>query len=322
MLPTSKKSQSCIFCSVELTKENSSLEHIFPNSILCSSIFILDTVCKECNQQIGTQIEQPAVPFLKKIIGALMEEGFPIQFGRRKRRSRYIKLSKGVTFLPYDEKVEPLLTTLWADTETKEKILSLYPRSKRTVGLDRSKISSKEFYTYFPDDKNKGLDEIQLLGNKIIFELCFWLWKKDFLQSKDAEYLKAHILECKVDNTKTLTLKENEPLIYLGPEDATSTEQEQVKFVSAFENPPHITFAVVDLSDENGKWLALLNLFGDLEITCNLFNLSSEIKKELDKTKGIVLLIKTIPPRIFQRFTLTDYVTKKAEAQDQGDISI
>jgi hypothetical protein len=47
----------CIYCKSEITENNSSVEHVFPAGFGCPDDWVLDCVCKSCNNRLGTTIE-------------------------------------------------------------------------------------------------------------------------------------------------------------------------------------------------------------------------------------------------------------------------
>ncbi|MFX1251290.1 MAG: HNH endonuclease [Promethearchaeota archaeon] len=292
MIFNSEKSGFCIFCGKTINENNYSTEHIIPKSILKSDCLTIDSVCKNCNHLIGKKVEQPAIRYLKKKIGRLILDNQNIRFGRRRRRNRRIKIQEGGSFLPYEGKKKLVPTSIWINTENKRLEFVLDPHRAKLFNFDSKDISEKSetFTTWFPYNSNEGLTQLQLLGNKIIFELCYWLWEDSFLKTEDAKIMKEWILRGVIEEDITSVLKEDEPVVYEVPDDFKETGEEPAVKISPFDNTPHITFAV--LSFPNGQWFALLNLFG-IEITTNLFSLPSNIVEELKKNKGIVLIIRT-----------------------------
>lgn len=69
----------CIICRKEFTKENpATKEHIIPEAI--GGNYVIDTVCKNCNSQMGTKID---APFIKNIISRLHIEENQIKGKKR-----------------------------------------------------------------------------------------------------------------------------------------------------------------------------------------------------------------------------------------------
>lgn len=48
----------CIYCKSEITKDIESIEHTFPHSFGCPDNWVLDCVCKPCNNTLGHTIEK------------------------------------------------------------------------------------------------------------------------------------------------------------------------------------------------------------------------------------------------------------------------
>jgi hypothetical protein len=48
----------CIYCKKEIPAESASIEHVFPRSFGCPNDWILDCVCRGCNNEFGGTIER------------------------------------------------------------------------------------------------------------------------------------------------------------------------------------------------------------------------------------------------------------------------
>jgi HNH endonuclease len=49
--------EKCIYCKSEITNEDASVEHVFPAGFGCPDDWVLDCVCKQCNNRLGATIE-------------------------------------------------------------------------------------------------------------------------------------------------------------------------------------------------------------------------------------------------------------------------
>lgn len=313
---------TCIFCGTKLTKKNSSIEHIIPKSILPSNKLVVREMCRKCNNLLGKITEQPAIPFLKEIMASLIVEGFPIKFGRRKKRSKYIKqFDKGIAILPFGNKKEVIPCIMGIDTEKKNKFISFEPSWVNKSNLNFSKLTEDKYRVIFPVSENEGMKELQLFCYKIIFELSFLLWKKKFLNSESAKYLKTIILGeiNKIPTAEILDL--NNPLICWDKEELERGKyikingnkkkktEESISQISPFDNPPHITFSIVNI--KNIKWMVILNLFGRFETTIRLFENDKEIGHVLEETQGLVMVIKLTGSKELLKFSYDEYIVWK-----------
>lgn len=52
------KAMKCIYCKNNITEDNKSIEHVFPESFGCPDNWILDCVCKDCNNEFGRSMER------------------------------------------------------------------------------------------------------------------------------------------------------------------------------------------------------------------------------------------------------------------------
>jgi len=48
----------CIYCKNEIKETERSREHIFPESFGCPDSWVLDCVCKNCNNELGGTVER------------------------------------------------------------------------------------------------------------------------------------------------------------------------------------------------------------------------------------------------------------------------
>ena len=168
---------------------------------------------------------------------------------------------------------------------------------------------------FFPTRENKGIIELHLLSFKIIYELCYLLWKERFLKTNSAKELKKYITNGKVDLSKTEILDSNVPLISWDNKSKNdssdiarqnnSTDINIPLIKSPFDNPPHITFAII--KPEDIIWLAVLNLYGMYEFTDTIFRDDNEMQKILEDTKGVILIIEQTGEKKIKKYNFIQY---------------
>jgi len=312
------KNPHCILCGISLTDKNQTIEHIIPKSIFHSNKVVIREICKKCNNKLGKEIEQPAVQYLKEIIGGLVVQGHPLRLGRRNKKRRYIREGKAMGILPFKKGTEYIPCLMDIDLVEKTRTLNFQP--------DWVKKDSKDFVENFPDEHaiifpardNDGLEELQLLSFKIIFELCYYLWGIMFLKSKSAEDLKKILLDGQLDFSKTEILKPEIPLLEWSDDHnskETSNEEMEINedqeevLPSPFDNPPHITFAII--KPEEVHWIAVLNLYGSVEFTTRLFDQDKEMNDILEETEGIILIIEQTGKKEVKKYQYHEYEEKK-----------
>jgi hypothetical protein len=287
-----KNRPKCIFCGIELNKKNISIEHIIPNSIYPTNKLVIRNFCKKCNNKLGRICEQPAIPYLKELMAELILRGYPLEYGRRKKKSEIINQGIGWGAMTFGDKREGMPIRMQIDTITKQRQFVFEPSWVKKDYLDSSTISSDEGRAIFPLFENKGSKEMQKLGHKIIFELCYILWKEDFLKTNAAKELKDMILNSEMDETDTESLEWEIPLFPWKELDGHEDIKKEIPLshLSFFDNPPHITFAIIKIKDLEP--IAILNFFGMFEATIRLFKNDIEINNILEKEQAIVLIIK------------------------------
>jgi len=310
-----KTKSNCIFCGISLTYKNRTKEHIIPKSVFYSNKLVIREICKKCNNKLGKICEQPAIPYIKEMIAELILKGYPLKLGRRNRNKRYIKQGLAVNILEFKKKKELIPSTMFIDLQERIRGIDLHPDWVKKEVLNLKQNFPEKGTMIFPARENEGIKEIHLLSFKIIYELCYLLWKEKFLRTNSAEELKEYITKGKVDLSKTEILDPNIPLLNWDNKlkndsseiakhnNLTDNNIPQVK--SPFDNPPHITFAII--KPEDIIWLAVLNLYGMNEFTYTIFRKDNEMQKILEETKGVFLIIEQTGEKKIKKYTYNQY---------------
>jgi len=48
----------CIYCKKSINKENTSIEHVFPQAFGCPDDWTINCVCRTCNNEFGRSLER------------------------------------------------------------------------------------------------------------------------------------------------------------------------------------------------------------------------------------------------------------------------
>jgi len=310
-----KPKSNCIFCGIRLTSKNRTIEHIIPKAIFYSNKVVLREICKKCNNKIGRICDQPAIPYLKEFVAELILKGYPLKLGRRNRNRRYIKQGLATNILHFKEKKEILPGTRLIDLEEKIKVIDLHPDWVKKEDLNLKENFPEKGTMFFPARENEGIKELHLLSYKIIYELCYLLWGEKFLGTNSAKDLKEDIIRGKVNLSKTEILEHNVPLLNWDNKSENFSSEIVNKdnsidhniplIKSPFDNPPHITFAII--KPEDIIWLAVLNLYGIFEFTYTMFRSDNEMQIILEGTKGIVLVVEQTGEKKIKRYSYIQY---------------
>ncbi len=312
-----KPKASCIFCGIELTNKNRTIEHIIPKSIYHTNKFVIRKFCKKCNNKLGRICEQPAIPYLKGLMAELMLKGYPLKYGRRKNKSRIINQGIGHGALRFGEKREGMPCKLQVDTINKERQIVFEPNWVKKEYLDFSNITSDEGMVIFPVMEKNGSKEMQKLGHKIIFEMCYILCKEEFLITEGAEKLKTLILNDATDDSDLENLDWECPVFSWKDLEEYNDIKEELSpsQLSLFDNPPHITFAILKI--ENLEPIAILNLFGMFETTIRLFKNDININKLLEKEQAIIVVIKQTGKKEIIKLNPENYLKWQKNKENQ-----
>lgn len=287
-----KKKIKCIFCGVELNNKNRTIEHIIPKSIYNTNKLVIRNFCKKCNNKLGRICEQPAIPYLKEYMAELILRGYPLKYGRRKNKVQFIDQGIGWGAMTFGEKREGMPCKMQIDIINKRRVIDFQPNWIKKDYLDFSDISSDNGTMIFPIFENKGIKELQHLSQKIIFELCYVLWKEDFLITQGAKMLKKLIFNLEINESNTENLKWDNPVFSWKELEGIEDEKKSnsPSKTSIFDNPPNITFAILII--KNLEPIIILNLFGFFEMTIRLFKDDSKLNEKLKRKKAIFLIIK------------------------------
>ncbi|MFX1477158.1 MAG: HNH endonuclease [Promethearchaeota archaeon] len=313
---TVEHKSNCFICGIGLNKTNRTIEHIIPLSIYYTNKLIIKNICKKCNNKLGRICEQPAIPYIKEIIGELILKGYPLKLGRRNRNRRYIREAKALSFLPIEKKTEIVPCVMDIDLEEKKRIISYHPEWFKRPDLDLSQNFPETWSIIFPARDEEGMKELSLLSFKIIFDLCYFLWNDVFSRTNSFKFLKKIIMTGHFDFSRTEILDPDIPLLnwedYLEDISLNKTcknilqqKERNQPIKSPFDNPPHITFAII--KPENVKWIALLNFYGLIEFSTLIFKNDDEMDQILEQSKGIITIIEQIGKKKLKSYTLSQY---------------
>ena len=247
-MPKKIRQYYCVYCNKTFENNDWSKEHVIPKDIGGPNCFSI-TCCKDCNNKIGTQIENIALQSqdIRCLFAEIVLQGHRI---KTRRNKEYIKSHRDIGF-SYGMPVE-----FGYDLKDKSRTINykgVFPGF--SLPKDFSEIKSAIIPVENVSDKEKL--SLMSLTNKIILGTCMWLWGKDRLSEKTFDSIRRRLWNPNLDHLEELDSNAKHASIV---DDKKPPEKQIEK--DALDNKPNHTIGIFY---EQGALYGIINLFGTLE---------------------------------------------------------
>lgn len=303
MSAKSRKKYFCPYCATQRNDKIWTREHIIPAQLGGSKSFSI-IVCRPCNNKIGKLIEEPAINsvFIRNQIGDLLIKENKIR-GRRSRKFLADSNDYGIMgFRDKNNKVFPVKFKGYYDIDNSMKRIRLFPNSNIQLEAIKDPKRNSKFFGLIPaPDYDHNLEFIGALANKIIYATCFFLWGREFTESKEGQFLRQLIWSKRALDEFFKWPTET-------PHTSIKIERDNnIIEIEAYNNYPNHT---IHLSCDKMRSFGIVNLFGGFEslLLISQEKYSFSVKKL--KNSGIIFL-NYIHENKFEQLTEPQYLSMK-----------